>query len=358
MARTQIKDNLNRTIGYIENRPDGTKVAYDSTNRRKGHYSPYTKTTYNERNQSIGRGDQLIRMIPSYEERIGSRHNAGNMRSASKVSPKSKEHRGGASKTKDDGTAFVVLILFLVICALISPGLIFNLAVGRFGDHADGLLAASVHDVPTWIFSAFVWGCIIFFGFLLKRPRFILGRFILFCSAVSLAAFIFYVYTNVVGPAKAVAFSKSPNRAGSDQIKPSPDSDSLSLIIKNDDRIIEPDSHPIEEISNLPHEAEPITSQLTELTFSARHKHTFGGCKGTLTLTPDKILFESESHRFESLMHQVKLHKDGIQDHTGKRWHFIIEGESVPLLLDKWKNQKLFANDLQIMGTAEPAIVK
>ncbi len=352
MARMQIKDNLNRTIGYIENRPDGTKVAYDSINRRKGHYNPYTKNTYNERNQSIGREDQLIRLIPSYEERIGGRYNVGNTRSGNNIS------RGGAGKNNNTGPAIIVLILFLIFCILISPGLIFNLAVERFGDHADGLLAASAHDVPTWIFSAIVWGCIILFGFILKRPRLVLGRLILFCLAISLAASIFYVYINAVGPAKAVAFSKLPNRVGSDQIELSPNSDRLSPVTKNDDRIIEPDSQPIDEISNVQHEAELITSQAAELTFPARHRHTLGGCNGTLTLTPDKIIFESESHRLESLMDQVKLHKDGVQDHMGKRWHFKIEGESVPLLLDKWKNQKLMANDLQIMGTPETGIIQ
>jgi hypothetical protein len=342
-----LKDRLDRTIGHIDTRPDGSQIAYDSRYRKKGSYDPRTNTTYDERYRKYGKGYLLDSLIVSAQETSATPQIALQKQTAGGSASRHGAHRKVGSYAKDNGTAIVVLVLFAFLFLIISPGLVFNLAVERFREHPDGLFWASVRDIPTWLFSTFTWGCIILFGFIMKRPRFLMGRFLCLCLAIAISALLFYAYVNYATPAKAVAQTQFPPNSRSNPISQvsameTPPTDSNTGTSAIPFNAADPSSEQTEITDAL--DQQESTRPLT-LTFPAQHKHSFGSCFGTLILTPDQLRFESNSHQLTVLMNQIQLHKDGVQDPTGKRWHFIIQGQSAPLLLKKWKDHALFQTD-------------
>ncbi len=57
MSRVPIKDFYNRILGYIEEKPNGDKVAYDFYNRILGTYYKSQNVTKDFYNRIIARGD-------------------------------------------------------------------------------------------------------------------------------------------------------------------------------------------------------------------------------------------------------------------------------------------------------------
>lgn len=62
MARTALKDSSNRTIGYIDDKPN-EQVGYDASNRKKGRYDKKQNKTYDASNRMIGTGNLLTNLI-------------------------------------------------------------------------------------------------------------------------------------------------------------------------------------------------------------------------------------------------------------------------------------------------------
>lgn len=57
MSRIPIKDFYNRILGYIEEKPNGDKVAYDFYNHILGTYYKNQNVTKDFYNRIIARGD-------------------------------------------------------------------------------------------------------------------------------------------------------------------------------------------------------------------------------------------------------------------------------------------------------------
>lgn len=63
MGRQTIKDNLNRTIGYIEDVGGGKQKALDNLNRTLGYYDPRSNKTTDALNRTIAQGNVLSGLI-------------------------------------------------------------------------------------------------------------------------------------------------------------------------------------------------------------------------------------------------------------------------------------------------------
>jgi len=84
-------------------------------------------------------------------------------------------------------------------------------------------------------------------------------------------------------------------------------------------------------------EARPAQNPSTEGVYIAKHKHSFGGCVGRLSLTTAEIRFSSAEHQFSFPSRDVQLDGDGIRDPSDKKWHFTVVGKNVRALLEQWK---------------------
>ena len=99
-------------------------------------------------------------------------------------------------------------------------------------------------------------------------------------------------------------------------------------------------SFPAESPSNVPPSdgvAEPDVSR----TLAVKHKHFFGSCDGTLTLSPSAITFEARDGKdsFTRPIDQVELDGDGVTDRTGKSWHFRGDHDDLKQVLAAWKRR-------------------
>ena len=63
MADQLLKDKLNRVIGKIRQRSDGTLEIRDPLNRVKGTYSPKTNETKDNLNRVVGKGNLLTTLL-------------------------------------------------------------------------------------------------------------------------------------------------------------------------------------------------------------------------------------------------------------------------------------------------------
>ena len=81
--------------------------------------------------------------------------------------------------------------------------------------------------------------------------------------------------------------------------------------------------------------AEPDVSR----TLTVKHKHFFGGCDGTLKLSPSAITFDARDGKdsFTRPIDQVELDGDGVRDRSGKSWHFKSDNGDVRQILATWK---------------------
>ena len=296
----------------------------------------------------MGTGNLLTSLITSAQELSESGGFPQKIQTKTPTRSKGSQNSTGRSQKTDDGLALLVLIVCAITLVFISPGLILNLATARFRGHPDGFFWASVHDFPTWLFSSFFWICIVLLRYRIKRRLSLWAFFVLFMVTAVAALFSYHFYMNHMTMVR-VPESARTERPGSaaNQIPQSRIPVYSSPDQTPDDVAQHSEIHSLQTTDN----TQPPTEQkvaVTEepkrmegLTFRAQHKHTLGGCEGTLTFFPDEIRFESNSHSFSSHRDQVTLHKDGIKDSTGKRWHFNIDGQSVSSLFLQWKNGTL-----------------
>lgn len=63
MSEIRVKNFKQQTIGYIETRPDGTKIAKDFYRRKLGEYSPYADITKDFYGHIVAHGDQTAMLI-------------------------------------------------------------------------------------------------------------------------------------------------------------------------------------------------------------------------------------------------------------------------------------------------------
>ena len=99
-------------------------------------------------------------------------------------------------------------------------------------------------------------------------------------------------------------------------------------------------SFPAESPSNLPPSdsgPEPDVSR----TLAVKHKHLFGSCDGTLTLSPSAIAFEARDGKdsFTRPIDQVEIDGDGVKDRAGKSWHFKSDHDDLKQVLAAWKRR-------------------
>ncbi len=65
MSKVPIKDFYNRIIGYIEEKPNGDKVAYDFYNRILGRYFKNENVTKDFYNRIVAKGDVTSALVMS-----------------------------------------------------------------------------------------------------------------------------------------------------------------------------------------------------------------------------------------------------------------------------------------------------
>lgn len=71
MARHTLKDHHNRTIGYIEEQPSSRRVKItDAGSATLGWYIPDRDVTTDASWRVIGKGNQLLMLLPTRSERI------------------------------------------------------------------------------------------------------------------------------------------------------------------------------------------------------------------------------------------------------------------------------------------------
>lgn len=63
MSKVPIKDFYNRIIGYIEEKPNGDKVAYDFYNRILGRYFKNENVTKDFYNRIVAKGDVTSALV-------------------------------------------------------------------------------------------------------------------------------------------------------------------------------------------------------------------------------------------------------------------------------------------------------
>jgi len=63
MARQTIRDQMNRTLGYIEEMGGGKQKALDSMNRTLGYFDPRTNKTTDAMNRTLANGNVLSGLI-------------------------------------------------------------------------------------------------------------------------------------------------------------------------------------------------------------------------------------------------------------------------------------------------------
>ncbi len=76
--------------------------------------------------------------------------------------------------------------------------------------------------------------------------------------------------------------------------------------------------------------------------FKAKHKHRFGSCQGELKLTGNSLEFSSPQHYVKYDIQKVVVDGDGVDDQSGRSWHFEIPGEDAGQILRLWKGGKIF----------------
>jgi hypothetical protein len=100
------------------------------------------------------------------------------------------------------------------------------------------------------------------------------------------------------------------------------------------DRAVAPDAETAPEFAAATPEAPPAPPPV--LDFAARHKHRIGACTGELSLEPETLRFVSPAHLFRLERKSLTMHEDGVEDATGRRWHFVIEGRDARRTLADW----------------------
>jgi hypothetical protein len=75
-------------------------------------------------------------------------------------------------------------------------------------------------------------------------------------------------------------------------------------------------------------------------TLKVKHKHLFGSCDGTLTLSPTAISFKADDSKdsFTLAIDQAQLDGDGVTGPTGKGWHFKSDDVNLEEILRAWKS--------------------
>ena len=63
MSETRVQNFRRETIGFIETRPNGTKIAKDFYRRKLGEYSPASDTTRDFYGRIVAHGDQTAMLI-------------------------------------------------------------------------------------------------------------------------------------------------------------------------------------------------------------------------------------------------------------------------------------------------------
>ncbi len=76
--------------------------------------------------------------------------------------------------------------------------------------------------------------------------------------------------------------------------------------------------------------------------YQARHWHSWGSCTGELKLNQESIEFTSDQHTFKFDIKDVIIDRDGIQDPSGKLWHFLVADTNIEQVLGRWKRGELF----------------
>ncbi|MDM7995617.1 MAG: hypothetical protein QUT30_08040 [Acidobacteriota bacterium] len=215
---------------------------------------------------------------------------------------------------KDDGSPFLLIVL-LAVCAVVfviaSPGIVLNMMSGRFEGHPDGLLKASVRDIQTWLFSIFFWACVvlIIYRSFKNKPVFI---YLLIFLATTAGVFIFYSSMTRWNSLKAADHNSLisnpgnpvPNSAASTSTIPDTDSQGVHKAAEPDSSITEIPIQ-IQDDAEVAEIAVQEAKASQELAFPVRHKHTIGGCEGTITFFPDEIRFQSKSHSFSFAIEEV-----------------------------------------------------
>jgi hypothetical protein len=86
----------------------------------------------------------------------------------------------------------------------------------------------------------------------------------------------------------------------------------------------------------------PAADTAPARTLKVKHKHLFGSCDGTLTLSPAAISFKADEGKdsFTLAIDQAKLDGDGVTGPTGKGWHFKSDGVNVEEILRAWKSSQ------------------
>ena len=71
MSRHTLRDQYNRTIGYLEEEPSlGRVKIMDQHSRTLGWYLPDRDVTTDRTWKVVARGNQLLRLLPSTAERV------------------------------------------------------------------------------------------------------------------------------------------------------------------------------------------------------------------------------------------------------------------------------------------------
>ncbi|MCJ2094666.1 hypothetical protein MKK67_19515 [Methylobacterium sp. J-072] len=64
-STTTIRDHQGRVVAHLREEGDTTRV-YDPTYHTLGYYLRTRDTTYNAGHRAIGRGNQLMRLVPVF----------------------------------------------------------------------------------------------------------------------------------------------------------------------------------------------------------------------------------------------------------------------------------------------------
>ena len=88
----------------------------------------------------------------------------------------------------------------------------------------------------------------------------------------------------------------------------------------------------------------PVTNKATGVTYSAVHRHGFGGdCQGTIRLDAIRFQYDSSQHHLSIARERVRgIDGPGLVDGASKKWHFRLQGKSdqdVERLLRAWLDE-------------------